>query len=390
MKSKQWRSYLAGSLILCGAAACGGESADDTLPMTRAQSAGASDIDAGALEPFSFFVTSLRAMQELSGSAQGFGGDLRFGETGEGAGLRGADKICTTIAEQSMPGSGKKVWRAFLSTVKGGPGGGPVHAIDRVGEGPWYDRVGRLVAMKKSDLIATRPTSADPQIKNDLPNEDGVPNHNPDGTGEVDNHDVLTGTGADGKVYKLDPRVTCNDWTKSEADPNDAPRVGHSWPRSFPTPRALPDGGVSNPFADLFGDGGFPGLPPGFNPFGGDGGFRLPPGFNPLGGDGSFPFPGLPPGFNPFPRGDAGVGFPGGFNPFARRDGGVGFDPFAGGGNPFGGGGALDMNHWISSLDEAGCGAGVSIIEMGPPWESNPTVGSGGGYGGIYCFALKP
>src|SRR4051812_38554586 len=55
-------------------------------------------------EPFSFFVTSLRAMQRLSGSADGFGGDLRFGETGEGAGLRGADQICTTIAEQSMPG----------------------------------------------------------------------------------------------------------------------------------------------------------------------------------------------------------------------------------------------------------------------------------------------
>ena len=310
-KSKQWRSYLAGHLFLLGAAACGGEAADDARPQTRAQTAGSSDIDAGTLEPFSFFLTSLRAMQELSGSAQGFGGDLRFGETGEGAGLRGADKICTAIAEESMPGSGKKVWRAFLSTVKGGPDGSPVHAIDRIGEGPWYDRVGRLVALKKADLLSTRPTSADPQIKNDLPNEDGVPNHNPDGTGEVDNHDVLTGTGANGKVYKLDPRVTCNDWTKSEPDPADAPRVGHSWPRSFPRPQPLADGGM-------------------------------------------------------------------------------GGNPFGGGGNPFGAAGAIDMENWISSLDEAGCGAGVSIIEMGPPWESNPTVGSGGGYGGIYCFALTP
>ena len=54
---------------------------------------------------FSFFVTSLRAMQELSGSQDGFGGDLRFGEMGPGAGLRGADKICATIAEKSSAGS---------------------------------------------------------------------------------------------------------------------------------------------------------------------------------------------------------------------------------------------------------------------------------------------
>jgi hypothetical protein len=50
----------------------------------------------------------------------------------------------------------------------------------------------------------------------------------------------------------------------------------------------------------------------------------------------------------------------------------------------------INMVHWISSLDEAGCGAGVAIVEMGPPNESIPTVGSGGGYGGIYCFAMQP
>jgi len=38
----------------------------------------------------------------------GFGGDLRYGETGAGAGLRGADKICATLAEASMPGAGAK------------------------------------------------------------------------------------------------------------------------------------------------------------------------------------------------------------------------------------------------------------------------------------------
>jgi hypothetical protein len=36
-------------------------------------------------------------MQALSGNEAGFGVDLRYGETGPGAGLRGADKICTEI-----------------------------------------------------------------------------------------------------------------------------------------------------------------------------------------------------------------------------------------------------------------------------------------------------
>jgi hypothetical protein len=48
------------------------------------------------------------------------------------------------------------------------------------------------------------------------------------------------------------------------------------------------------------------------------------------------------------------------------------------------------MNNWMSALDEAGCGAGVNLIEMGPPDLNNATVGSGGGYGGFYCFALTP
>ncbi|MET0342479.1 MAG: hypothetical protein ABW252_15855 [Polyangiales bacterium] len=423
MTMRKTLAYLTvGPLLALGAGCADGDEPRAERIRASAQEA-TSELDASVLEPFSFFVTSLRAMVELSGSAQGFGGDLRFGETGDNAGLRGADKICTTIAEQSMPGSGKKVWRAFLSTVKGGPNGGPVHAIDRIGEGPWYDRVGRVVASRKSDLLAFRPTSADPQIKNDLPNEDGLPNHNPDGTGEVDNHDTLTGSGADGKVYKLDPRVTCNDWTKSEKDPNDAPRVGHSWPRSFGRPGG--DGGT-----DFGGFPGFPTLPADGGsvtlpfPFGGGGSVTISqvdagivisgiPGFGDAGltlprlPDGGIGFPAFPGGGFPGggfpgggfpgggPRADGGLpGFPGGgFPGFPGGDGGFPGGGFPGGGFPgggFPGGGAMDYGNWISSLDEAGCGAGVSIIEMGPPWESNPTVGSGGGYGGIYCFALTP
>jgi hypothetical protein len=248
---------------------------------------------AAPTEPFSFFVTSLRAMQELSGNAEGFGGDLRFGETGAGAGLRGADKICAAIADKSMPGAGKKQWRAFLSAVAG-EDGNQVNAIDRVGEGPWYDRLGRLVAKTKKDLLTERPTGIDPAIKDDMPNEDGVPNHRPDPTQpEVDNHDTLTGTNENGQLYSA--TATCKDWTSAVGNKADEgkPRVGHCWPR--------------------------------YNG----------PGPGPGGGDGS-------------------------------------------------------MANWMSSLDESGCAPGVNLIEMGPPMQDSVTVGSGGGYGGIYCFALTP
>lgn len=189
--------------------------------------------DAG-LAHFSFFLTSLKAMRALSMNEQGFGGDLRYGETGPGAGLRGADKICAAIAERSMPGASSKQWRAFLSATSD-ENGKKVDAIDRIGKGPWYDRLGRLLANNTSELANKRPVNAHAAIKNDLPNEDGVPNHNPDLTGSVDNHETLTGSNAQGRLYS--PTSTCKDWTTSDGSAaNGFPRVGHSWPRSASDP----------------------------------------------------------------------------------------------------------------------------------------------------------
>jgi hypothetical protein len=189
-------------------------------------------------ETFSFFLISHAAIKRESGSPAGFGGD--FG------GIEGADDLCLKVALSSSDCAGNKTWRAFLSTTT-------EDAIDRIGEGPWHDRVGRVVAEQRDDLIADRPTSADPAIIDDLPNELGVPNHNPDGTGEVDNHQTLTGSGIDGKLYTQSDggggagsgggfgsmtscdggwtpeRATCWNWTST--DPEGCPRVGHSWPR---------------------------------------------------------------------------------------------------------------------------------------------------------------
>jgi hypothetical protein len=171
------------------------------------------------LEKFSFFVTSIEAMTELSPGNMGFGGDLSYGETGAGAGLRGADKICKAVAEMGMAGAGAKNWHAFLSTSS-------VNAKDRIGTGPWFDAREMQVASNLTQLLMERPGDADVQIKNDLPNEFGIPNK------MGNNHAVLTGTDAAGVLFAGTSAadVTCNDWTSKE--PTGAPRCGHAWPRT--------------------------------------------------------------------------------------------------------------------------------------------------------------
>jgi hypothetical protein len=251
----------------------------------RTQDAGDAGNGAG-LARFSFFVTSQVAIVELSGNAEGFGGDLRYGETGAAAGLRGADKICTEIAQRSMPGAGAKQWRAFLSAAAGGANDGPVHARDRIGTGPWYDRMGRLVGTGLADLLSgSRPSMADAVVRDNLPNETGTPNSAPDGT-EVDNHDTLTGS--DGSGRYVSGSNTCLDWTSSSTTTTaggggSGPSIGHSWPRG------------------------------------------------------------------------------------------------AGGGS-----GA----HWVNAHRAGGCGRGINTMNITS--DGTPTVGSGGGYGGFYCFALMP
>lgn len=285
--------------------ACGGR------PSASGVEAGGSGASDPIADRFSFFLTSYPALHQLSGNPLGFGGDLRYGEAD---GLSGADKICREIAESSAPGAGKRTWRAFLSATRG-VDGQPVHAIDRIGPGPWYDRSGRLIAADVEALVSTRPNGADPAIIDDLPNELGVPNHAPDGNIQYDNHDVLTGTGPDGHLYKPDWSVTCHDWTSSQ--PMDGrPRVGHSWPRSGTPEPGLGHVPIAGSFAMMASD--------------------------------------------------------------HETEQTIAPDDSS-----------EVLDNWMSALDEAGCSPGATFFEQGPPRLENPTVGSGGGYGGIYCFALR-
>jgi hypothetical protein len=214
-----------GSAGVGGTSGGGGTAQVDGGGTAQVDGGGATQVDGGGTgaevapggERFSFFYTSLEAMRRLSGSQNGFGGDLRYGTSN---GLSGADKICQTIAEGV--GGGGKTWRAFLSAVMG-PDGQQVNAIDRVGEGPWYDRTGRLVAQNKAGLLSERP-AGDSQTVSDLPDESGL------GTKRMgDTHDVITGSGKTGQLKS--PGVianTCEDWTSTTA--RGVVVVGHAWP----------------------------------------------------------------------------------------------------------------------------------------------------------------
>src|SRR5579864_613897 len=73
-----------------------------------------------------FFVTS---------HGPGKGGDL--------GGLNGADAHCQQLA--AAVGAGGKTWHAYLSS-NSAPGGPGVNARDRIGNGPWTNAKGAVVA----------------------------------------------------------------------------------------------------------------------------------------------------------------------------------------------------------------------------------------------------
>ncbi len=135
--------------------------------------------------------------------------------TGNLGGLAGADKRCQDLAV--AVGAGAKTWHAYLS-VENGANGGPVHARDRIGEGPWYNAKLVMVAANLADLhtkLGDHTIFLDEKgamVAGQWPNSP-KPNE----------HDVLTGSNLDGTVV---PGKTCADWTSE--DPALFGWVGHS------------------------------------------------------------------------------------------------------------------------------------------------------------------
>ena len=142
--------------------------------------------------PMGFFITSTNP---------GKGGDL--------GGLAGADRYCQTLA--ASVGAGNKTWRAYLSNaaLNGQPA---FNARDRIGNGPWRNAKGVVIATSVADLH-----SANAKVGKDtsLTEKGEVVSGFGD---EVNRHDILTGSRPDGTVAVPDPGkdTTCSNWTKSE------------------------------------------------------------------------------------------------------------------------------------------------------------------------------
>ena len=145
----------------------------------------------------SFFVTSV-----------GLGDGANLG------GLEGADAHCQALAEAA--GAGDRTWRAYLSTEA--PDERGVSARDRIGIGPWHNALGELVASDLDQLHVS------PNIfKRTALDENG---NLVKGRGDDPNeHDILTGTQADGTAYfPDDDDHTCNNWTSNDEG---SAQVGH-------------------------------------------------------------------------------------------------------------------------------------------------------------------
>ncbi len=118
-------------------------------------------------------------------------------------GLTGADAHCQSLAETA--GTGDRRWRAYLSTSPraGLPG---VDARDRVGEGPWYNAKGVLIASDLEQLHSAR-NRID---RYTALSETGAPI-----AGRQ--HDILTGSNDDGRLaHVYGGPATCANWTSDQ------------------------------------------------------------------------------------------------------------------------------------------------------------------------------
>ncbi len=147
----------------------------------------------------SFFATS---------AGPGKGADL--------GGLAGADKHCQGLAKAA--GAGNRAWRAYLSTVQSG-GKKAVNARDRIGNGPWYNAKGEMIAKNLDDLHSDQAKLTKQTI---LTERGQMVN----GRGDKPNmHDILTGSDSQGRAFQVIADTTCGNWTKSTAD--GSANVGH-------------------------------------------------------------------------------------------------------------------------------------------------------------------
>lgn len=134
--------------------------------------------------------------------------------SGDGAnlgGLEGADRLCQRLAQAA--GAEAATWRAYLSTQ----GEGAVNARDRIGKGPWRNAKGVVIATDLANL----------HNGNNLTKETALTERGEivKGRGDQPNeHDILTGSQADGTAFPATEDRTCGNWTRNGEG---AAMVGH-------------------------------------------------------------------------------------------------------------------------------------------------------------------
>ena len=181
----------------------------------------------------------------VTGAGPGKGADL--------GGIAGADQYCQMLAQRH--GAGAKTWHAYLSTQEA-DGKPAVNARDRIGNGPWQNFKGQVLATSVDDLHSdNNKLSFDTSLSERgqlIPGVGFAPNR----------HDALTGSTPEGRAFPPGDDRTCRNWTSSTQG---AAMVGHidrkglrdddaskSWNMSHPS--RGPEGGCSA--ADLRGTGG--------------------------------------------------------------------------------------------------------------------------------------
>jgi hypothetical protein len=141
-------------------------------------------------QAMSFFVTSV---------GSGDGGNL--------GGLAGADAHCQSLA--AAAGRGASTWQAYLSQAAAGPLP-QVNARDRIGNGPWFNAAGTVIAWNVDDLHEDRNNIRKPTALNEKGEQ-------VNGVGDQPNqHDMLTGSDSTGRLVPGSAAITtCNNWTSN-------------------------------------------------------------------------------------------------------------------------------------------------------------------------------
>ncbi len=147
--------------------------------------------------------------------------------SGNLGGLAGADAECQRLA--AAVGAGNRTWRAYLSTF-GSPTLPAVNASDRIGNGPWHNANGVLVAPSLADLHGDIQRDSNLINSDTAVTEKGDPVNGrvrPEGTNNE--HDLLTGSDSHGRAFppgvSSRANLTCDNWTSDSSD--GSAMIGH-------------------------------------------------------------------------------------------------------------------------------------------------------------------